>query len=291
MITSSLLHPVSTIPSGSAFKTANDKTYEELIFDRGVSCHITGDFSHVLEPIRCHVGLTVGGGASLHATHMGSVQLDIEIGGSVLFVTLSDVLYVPDWNEAYLISWRKIDMLGHFRMVVEDGIITVERKCDHSPLFIPKIIHRCYQVLPLVRHNKIHTAATDFWHPALGHSSTRFWSNATDIYADGSILPKRPSEFFCPACAKCNSNHSVPLSVSSPQSKNPFDLIHSDLLRPFSVESLRGCTYMRSYVEDKTRYSEVNFLHKKFDARRLIKAFCEKVNTQTQIYIGSFRMD
>ena len=51
-------------------------------------------------------------------------------------VTLSDVLYVPDWNEACLISWRKIDMLGRFRMVGEDGIITVQRKSDYSPVFI-----------------------------------------------------------------------------------------------------------------------------------------------------------
>ena len=117
LITSSLPHPVPTIPSGSAFKTTNNTTSEVWIFDRGASFHITADFSHLLEPICCYVVLTVGGVACLHATHMRSVQLDLEIGGSVLSVTLSDVLYVPDWNEACLISWRKIDMLGRFRMV------------------------------------------------------------------------------------------------------------------------------------------------------------------------------
>ena len=129
-------------------------------------------------------------------------------------------------------------MLGRFRMVGEDAIITVQRKSDHSPVFIAELMHGCYQVLPLACHNKIYTAATDFWHQASVHSSTRFWSTATDIYADGSILPKRPSEFFCPACAKYNSKHSIPPPVSNLQSKNPFDLIHSDLLVPLSVESL-----------------------------------------------------
>ena len=188
-ITSSLPHPVPTIASGSAFQTANDKTYEVWIFDTGASFHITADFAHLLEPIRCHVGLTVGSGACLHATHMGSVQLDMEIGGSVLSVTLSDVLCVPDWTEACLISWRKIGILGRFRMVGEDGIIPVERKSDHSPVLIAELMHGCSQVLPLARHNQIYTAATDFWQQALGHSATRFWSNGTDIYADGSILP------------------------------------------------------------------------------------------------------
>ena len=96
-------------------------------------------------------------------------------------------------------------MLGRFRMVGEDGIITVGRKSDHSAVFIAELMYGRYQVLPLARHNKIYTAATDFWHQALGHSSTHFWSTATDIYTDGSILDNRPSEFFCPACAKYKS--------------------------------------------------------------------------------------
>ena len=95
-ITTSLTHSVPTIPSGSAFKTVTDKRYEVWIFDRGASFYITADFSHLPEPIRWHVGLTVGGIACLHAPHMGPVQLDMEIGGRVLSVTLSDVLYVPD---------------------------------------------------------------------------------------------------------------------------------------------------------------------------------------------------
>ena len=67
--------------------------------------------------------------------------------------------------------------------------------------------------------------------------------------------------------------------------------MHSDLLALPSVESLGRRKYIRTFVEDKTRYSEVNFLHKKSDAPRLIKAVCEKVNTQTQRYSRSFRTD
>ena len=48
---------------------------------------------------------------------------------------------------------------------------------------------------------------------------------------------------------------------------------------------------MLTFANDKTRYSEVNFLHKKSHAPRLMKAFCEKVKTQTQRYPGFFRTD
>ena len=162
------------MPSGSAFETADGETYGVWIFHTGASFHVTADFCYLGERIHCHVGLTVGGGAFLQATHMGSGQLDMEIGGSVLSVTLSDVLYVPDWNEHRLISWRKIDMLCRFRMLDEDGIIPVQRKSDHSAVFIAELMHGYYQVLPLARYYKIYTAATDFWHKALGPSSIRF---------------------------------------------------------------------------------------------------------------------
>ena len=163
LLTSALPQPVPTIASASAFQTANDKTYKVWIFDRAASFHITADFSHLRKQIRCHVGITVDGGACLHSTHLGSVQLQMEIVGTVLSVTLAHVLYVPDWNETCLISCRKIDMLGRFRMVAEDCIITVQCKSDHSPLVIAELMDECYQVLRLACHNEIYTAAADFW--------------------------------------------------------------------------------------------------------------------------------
>ena len=168
-------------------------------------------------------------------------------------------------------------MLRRFRMVGEDSIITVQRKCDHTAVFIAQLMHACYHVLPLARNDKIYSTATDFGHQGLVHSSTRFCCTATDIYADDSMLPKRPSEFLCPAYPKYNSKHFVPAPVSNQQSKNHFDLINSDLLRPLSVESLVRREYMQTFVEDNTCYFKVNFLHTNSDAARLIKVFSEKV--------------
>ena len=72
---------------------------------------------------------------------MGSVQLDIDISGNVLAVTLSDDKYVPDCRDAYLISWRKNAMQGRFGTVGEDGIMTAPRKSDYSTVFIAQLMH------------------------------------------------------------------------------------------------------------------------------------------------------
>jgi len=170
-----------------------DNTYEVWIFDTGASYQITADFSHLHDPVHCHVGLTVGGGTIMHATHRGNVWLDIEVSGYVISITLTDVLYVPDWNEACLISWRKIDDLRMFRMIGENGIIEVREKSDNSVVISAALEHGSYQVYPIVKHGKIYSASIEYWHKALGHTSTRFWNTATDIYVDGSLLPKRPT--------------------------------------------------------------------------------------------------
>ena len=84
-------------------------------------------------------------------------------------------------------------MLGQFRMVGEDGSITVQYKYDPFPVFIAKLMHECYQVLPLAPHDKIYTAATDSCHQGFTYLSTHFCSTATDIYAHSCILHRRQS--------------------------------------------------------------------------------------------------
>jgi len=171
--------------------THTDNTYEVWIFDTGASYHITADFSHLLDPVHCHVGLTVGSGRIMHATHRGNVWLDIEVSGHVISITLTNVLFLPDWNEACLISWRKIDDLRMFRMIAEDGII--QKKSDNSVVISAALEHGSFQVYLIVKDGKIYSALIEYWHKALGHTYTRFWNTATDIYADGSLIPKCPT--------------------------------------------------------------------------------------------------
>jgi len=126
----------------------------------------------------------------MHTTYQGNVVLSLEVPTGVLSLTLINVLYVPDWNEACLISWRKFDETGLFYMFGKDGIISVKMNSDDSVVLQATLEHGAYQVFRIVQHGQIYITGTEFWHQALGHSSTRYWSNAKDIYADGDILPK-----------------------------------------------------------------------------------------------------
>ena len=144
-------------------------------------------------------------------------------------------------------------------MFGKDGIISVKMNSDDSVVLQATLEYGAYQVFPIVQHGQIYITGTDFWHQALGHSSTRYWSNAKDIYADGDILPKRPSHFWCSQCATYNSKEQAHKPVDGPRSKEPFDLVHTDLMGPFKVESMGRKKYMIFLIDDFTRYAEVNF--------------------------------
>ena len=49
-----------------------------------------------------------------------------------LSFVLYDILYIYNWNEANLISWRKLDLLGEFYLLGQDGTLEVKLKKDHS---------------------------------------------------------------------------------------------------------------------------------------------------------------
>jgi len=294
----SLAHLVISRPSSHSASlnvpaqvSANHTRYEFWIFDTGASFHITADFSHLLNPVRCHVGLTVGGGRVMHAMHQGNVVLSLEVPTGVLSLTLIDVLYMPDWNEVCLISWRKFDETGLVYIFGKDGIISVKMNSDDSVVLQATLEHGAYQVFPIIQHGQIYITGTDFWYQALGHNFTRYWSNAKHIYADGDILPKQLSHFWCFQYATYNSKEQAHKPVDGLRYKKSFDLVHTDLMRPFKVESMGCKKYMISLIDDFTRYAEVNFLFKKSDASCILQAFCEKINTQTKRYPRSFRSD
>jgi len=133
----------------------------------------------------------------MNAIHQGNVVLSLEVPTGVLSLTLINILYVPDGNEACLISWRKFDETELLYLFGKDGIIQVKMNLDDSVVLQATLHYGAYQVFPIIQHGQIYITGPDFWHQALGHSATRYWSNAKEIYADSDILPKRPSHFCC----------------------------------------------------------------------------------------------
>ena len=141
-----------------------------------------------------------------------------------------------------------------------------------------------------MQYGQAYISTIQWWHEALGHTSPQTWTTASERYSDGSLIPKRPSHFFCDACAFFNSKQITP-HLTEHRAKDPYDLIHMDLAGPFSTQSLGKKLYHLPIIDDCTRYTESILLSRKSDAEKELKAFCKRVKNQTGRYPRIFRSD
>src|SRR5690606_10202997 len=92
------------------------------------SHYITADISDLTDPVAYRFGMTVIGGNVVYSTHKGTVQMSIDVGGHIIGLTLSNVLYLPDWNGEPLFSWNGIS--PRCRMMSEDSLMEVRMKSN-----------------------------------------------------------------------------------------------------------------------------------------------------------------
>ena len=276
-------------PSGSALKTSEKHINELWSFDTGATHHITADISHLINPKPTRVEIEVGGGNVLYSTMSGTVRFKVEYEGRVIGFSLSNVLYIPKWNSDPLISWNVIS--SKCVLTAENDWILITNKPNKAPIFKARRIQGLFRVSALIERGIAYMSSAQFWHECLGHSSVQSWNDASSRYSDGHLLPSRPSKFFCESCAKANSRNIPPPGITDKRSDKPYELVHTDLAGPFSVQSLGGKSYYMTFIDDYSRFAEIRFLSKKSEAVQALKDFCEKVHTTTKQYPRNFRSD
>ena len=132
-----------------------------------------------------------------------------------------------------------IDLIGNAYLRRENKTLDIKLKTNNSTIVQAELGVHVYSFESTIGFESAYKFFVQFWHEALGHSSPRSWSHASNIFVDSNLLPKPPYDFFCHACTKFNSQHSKPLPIAH-TSKQPFDLVYVDLAGSFSVQSLGG---------------------------------------------------
>ena len=115
-----------------ALKARDATTYQVWILDTGASHHITADFFCLINPVSHRVGIEVGGGQVLYSQYKGNVCLSVLVAGKVSNFSLSDVLYLPGWNNMNFLSWRMIDLIGNTYLRGENKTLDIKLKTDTS---------------------------------------------------------------------------------------------------------------------------------------------------------------
>jgi hypothetical protein len=279
----------------SSSSSSRNRTREVWHLDTCASHHITADMSLLLDPQPYVIGIKVGSGTVMKSSYRGTVRLVVGVDNKDISLSLSNVLYLPEWKESNLVSWSKIAALKKCYLYGEDNRLEVRMKSDNKVIIRASHLgsSSIYSFTASAVHGSAYISTVQFWHEAFGHTTPRVWSNP-EMFKDGSVLPKRPESFHCDSCLLYNSTRSVPTSLPAESRSNitePYDLIHTDLHFPSSTQSLGKATCVMPIVDDYTRYAEVFFLHKKSDASHYLKKFCEKVKNKTGRYPRRVRYD
>ena len=78
-----------------------------------------------------------------------------------------------------------------------------------------------------------------------------------------------------PVCESCLEGKMTtrPFSAKGERSKEPLQLVHSDVCGPLSVQDKGGYKYFVTFIDDYSRYDYVYIMHKKSETFEKFKEF------------------
>jgi hypothetical protein len=253
----------------SATRTPIDTLADSpFILNTGATCHISpvkSDFKS-LRPIAPHP-ITGIGGAQVHATGMGSIELCIASNHKVV---LEDVLFVPT-SVIRLVSVLCLNCSGNYTSSFDSNSCWVTNKAGAVVLrgSVLKTHHLFGLTLHSPRVGHVHPATPahsahyatqtpdlETWHCRLGHCSN---DTIIDMVCKTAMQGMHIDLLSMPPC--CNhcilgkqTYSSVPKSWEGERATRPLERVFVGLCSPMPVRSCSGCLYFINVIDDFSSY-------------------------------------
>lgn len=267
----------------AAGRPISDRWY----WDCGATSHVVckldwmEDFRSFAAPRPLALGNTPG----VMALGIGTVRLTGIFKGEKCNMRLINVLYAPDFG-TNVISASKAGKNG-FRGITDGHQCIIENiktgqavagGMEEGGLY-RLLLRPVVDSISMVTGDGCNKASVALWHRRYGHiAGSTLMKMARDGVVQGLCIEGDCKDSLCEGCAK-GKQARFPFS-KVPREKSPVVLgrIHSDVAGPFSKESLQGCKYYVTFIDDKTSYTTVYFLRSKaqvFTYFKQYKAYAE----------------
>ena len=82
-----------------------------------------------------------------------------------------------------------------------------------------------------------------------------------------------------------------PFTTKGERSKEPLQLVHSDVCGPLSVQARGGYEYFATFIDDYSRYGYVYLMHKKSETFVKFKEFMVEAEKQLGKTLKTLRLD
>ena len=265
------------------------------IIDSGATQHMTFDKSNLSDYVEfkqpCIVNL--GDNRSILAYGKGTYRIVADLGDHVQNISLRDVLYLPDL-ENNLLSVRAMVKLGsNVRFEGEECEITRNSKL----LAVGKMQGKLYMLkITTVDHVNIAKEHSNLklWHYRYGHLGM---DNVNIKLMKGEMVQGMDrvmdgeSDSVCEGCIMDKQHRRKYPSGVAKRATEPFEMVHSDICGPMSVNSIGGSRYFVTFIDDYTRYTYVYFIKHKDEVLAKFKEFVNLATNLTGRSVKTLRTD
>lgn len=275
----------------------NSRSMQWLV-DSGASSHMTRqkdvlvnyiDFEHPEKVV-------LGDGKTVEAVGIGNVPLQMLFKDrNPMHAVLHGVLYVPKLT-SNLFSVRAAATKGN---TVKFGSSKCWiRDADGRLKGMGSLEGKLYRLDCQSPPSEYAAAASaeqcdaDLWHQRFGHLNEQQLNEMSRHgIVTGAKLPQKMKIDFCQGCVE-GKMHRLPFKpVGEIRSTRRLELVHSDVCGPMPTESIGGCKYLVTFIDDFSRCSSVYFMKHKSEVLQKFKEFEAATTGGGSLKIGTFRSD
>ena len=260
---------------------------EAILFDTGASHHICNTRAVFAELSPSAVATVACGGGEIHpVVGQGTAVVNTENG----LVLLQDALCVPTLR-ANLMSWPAASSRGVSLQGIGESLHVV--KGSRTVLTATKS-HGVFLIDGALKQSsaEVYAVSAATWHKRLGHPSNAVLSRMLqNEMVDGLTMSgKVEVSDKCDVCFE-GKQSKLPFELSKSKASRPLELVHSDMIGKFHVESRGGSFYALTMLDDFSRYSEVICVRFKSDVPDALMNCLQKWERQTGEKVRSLRTD
>ena len=243
------------------------------IVDSGATCHMCND-QELFGELNClqkPQKVSLGDGHELDATHEGTVTLEMLLpDGCSKKCKLSNVLFVPKLSYS-LLSVSKASESGKTTKFTKTGCEILNK--DNKVIAFATTVGSLYY-LEFCRKPQLNVAESErLWHRRYGHLGEKSLQKLAKREQFDYNVKKNIG--FCEACIG-GKLHRSRFEISSSQTKEPLEVVHSDVCGKLREKSIGGAEYFLTFIDDYTRYTWVYPLKTKDQVFMEWKALVEK---------------
>ncbi|KXJ62412.1 hypothetical protein RP20_CCG010927 [Aedes albopictus] len=256
---------------------------DSWVIDSGATSHMAASkegFESLDEPITDDVVLANGIKTKCAGKGMCRVQC-AGPDGSANIMTLNNTLFVPDL-ETNLFSVRSATKSGA-TIVFDEAGCRISK--GEKIVAVGKVSGGLYS-LQLTHNASLAQSAghsencQHAWHRRFGHRDPEAVGELEKKnLATGIKIVHCGVKAVCECCLECKFARLPFPKRSEKKTKQPLDLVHTDLCGPMNTPTPGGCRYFMAITDDFTRFSVVYFLRRKSEATAFIKQYVQEMKT------------